>query len=128
MSTEKEYVAGLINIGKEEIRVRKRIGHIGIILTLILASIIFGLSLDRIWRLTLTLPIATAMVGYLQAKTHFCMFYAFAGKYNFDEAGNAKPITDPTHKSRDLRKGLKLVIISLLIGLTVSVIAFILPF
>ena len=128
MSTEKEYVAGLINIGKSEIRIRKRIGYIGIILTVILASIIFGFALERLWRLALTFPIAIAAIGYLQAKTHFCVFYGLAGKYNFDEAGNAKTITDSTHRSRDFRQGFKLAIISLMIGLAVGIITFFLPF
>ena len=51
-----DYVAGACNIGPAEIALRRRVGHVGLATTAVLAAALIRSDLPRPWRLTLALP------------------------------------------------------------------------
>ena len=82
-----EYAPGVCNIGPAEIGRRRRAGHVGLIVTVIVGVALLATGVPAPWRLILFAPAYTGAVGYLQAYFHFCVGFASRGVYNFDELG-----------------------------------------
>jgi len=89
-----QYLPGACNIGPAEIARRRRAGHVGLILTVVLAAVLLALDAAPAWRLTLALPAALAAAGYLQAWLRFCANFGFRGVYNFDALGREERVAE----------------------------------
>src|SRR5436309_622150 len=73
-----QYVPGSCNIGPAEGARRRRVGHLGLALTALLALVLLAFGAARPWRLLLALPATMAAAGYLQARLRFCSTSASA--------------------------------------------------
>ncbi len=67
-----KYIPGVCNIGKSEIKIRRQMGWIGFIVTVIFYSLMIYFEIPRVWRLVLFIPSTIAAIGFLQAYMHFC--------------------------------------------------------
>ncbi|MCP6719206.1 MAG: hypothetical protein KJI71_03175 [Patescibacteria group bacterium] len=119
-----EYIPGVCNIGPEEIKKRRQTGWIGLIATVALWMLFIWLDIPRIWRLALFFPAMMSAVGFLQAYMHFCAYFGFASLFNFTEIGKTQTIEQSEFHTKDRRKAWQIIIYSVLIGLTVSLIAY----
>jgi hypothetical protein len=81
----KDYVPGVCNINREEIAKRRKIGHLGLGVLVVLLILFIYLDANITFRLLLFLPAMLASSGYLQAREKFCVGYAGAGKQNATE-------------------------------------------
>jgi hypothetical protein len=118
-----DYVAGACNIGPAEIALRRRVGHVGLATTAILAAALIRSDLPRPWRLTLALPATGAAAGYLQARSRFCADFGYRGVYNFDRRGHEHQVPDQQARVQDRRRALQIGGASAAIGLGVAVVA-----
>lgn len=120
-----DYVAGACNIGPAEIALRRRVGHVGLATTAVLAAALIRSDLPRPWRLTLALPATGAAAGYLQARSRFCADFGFRGVYNFDRPARRPQARVPTEQARqqDRRRALQIGAASAAIGVGVAVVA-----
>lgn len=116
-----QYVAGVCNIGPDEVALRRRVGHVGVATTAALAAALLGSGLHPAWRLTLAVPAAGAAAGYLQARQRFCADLGWRGVYNFDRRGQEQPVTGNQDRARDRRRALQIAAASGAIGLGVAV-------
>ncbi len=119
----KEYVPGVCNIGSAEIKKRKQTGWIGLIVTIALWVIFIWLDIPSIWRIILFLPAMMSAIGFLQAYMHFCAYFGFASLFNFGDIGKINTIQQLEFRTKDRRKAWQIIIYSILIGLTVALIA-----
>jgi hypothetical protein len=121
-----QYVPGTCNIGPAEIARRRRIGHAGLAVTVLLGVVLLALGAAAPWRLLLALPATAAAAGYLQARSRFCFDYGFRGVYNFDALGHHERVAAEQARAQDRRRALVLAVGSGAIGLAVALLALLL--
>jgi hypothetical protein len=122
-----DYVRGVCNIGPAEIGRRRRVGHIGLAIGLVVLAGLVATDAPPWARLVLVLPIAAAASGYLQAWLKFCAGFGSRGIFNFGELGNTEDVVDPVALAADRAKARAIMLASLAIGVVVAVAAFLLP-
>ena len=118
-----QYVAGTCNIGPDEIAMRRRVGHVGVVTTAALAAALIRSDLRPAWRLTLALPAAGAAAGYLQTRERFCADFGWRGVYNFGRRGIEHQVTADQDLAEDRRKALRIAAASGAIGVGVALAA-----
>ncbi|HEY2957903.1 MAG TPA: hypothetical protein VGM21_06795 [Actinomycetota bacterium] len=118
-----QYVPGTCNIGPAEVARRRRVGHLGLALTALLAVILLALGAARPWHLLLALPATMAAAGYLQARLRFCFDYGFRGVHNFDALGHQQRVAAEAARAADRRRALAVALASLAVGLAVALLA-----
>jgi hypothetical protein len=121
-----QYVPGTCNIGPAEIAMRRRVGHTGLIATVVLAAVLPALDAAPAWRLLLALPAALAAAGYLQAWLRFCANFGFRGVYNFDALGHEQRVAAEEARAQDRRRAILVGVGSAAIGLAVALLSLLL--
>ena len=125
---QRQYVAGVCNISKEEGSLRLAVGWIGTGLTVAAALAFVALHVPALWRLTLFLPALTAASGFLQASLHFCANYGWRGVFNItSEVGSIRQVGHAESAKRDRAKAVQILTLAVVIGLIVAVAGFFLP-
>jgi hypothetical protein len=71
--------APVCNIGPEETARRRRVGYLGLGLTILWIVAVELSSLGLVYRLMVFFPAAVAFSGFLQARARFCMAYGARG-------------------------------------------------
>jgi hypothetical protein len=122
---QNKYIPGVCNIGDEEIKMRKRSGWIGLIITVVLWAAFIWFDIPSIWRLTLFLPVMMSATGFLQAYMHFCAYFGFASLFNFGNVGKTDSVQQAEFRTQDRRRAWQIVIYSILIGLVASLLAYV---
>ncbi|HAF09661.1 MAG TPA: hypothetical protein DCK98_06215 [Chloroflexi bacterium] len=121
------YQAGTCNIGREEIARRRRAGHSGTIVAVVLLAILTLSDAPPAARLFVALPAAAAAAGYLQASLRFCAAYGFRGLFNLGPLGRVAKVADVHHAAQDRARALQIALAAGGIGLVTGVAAFLLP-
>jgi hypothetical protein len=121
------YQPGVCNIGPAEIARRRRSGHIGLVVTVVLFLMLVALHVTPVVRLIVGLPAAGAASGYLQAAFRFCAGFASRGVFNFGELGQTHEVVDTEARARDRRRANQILLGSLAVGLVVAIIAVVVP-
>jgi hypothetical protein len=122
-----DYIPGVCNIGPAEIARRRRAGHMGLAVTLVVLAGLVAIEAPPAARLIVVLPAAAAASGYLQAWLRFCAGFGARGVFNFDELGHTDEVVDPVARASDRAKARGIAVASLAIGIVVAVAAFVLP-
>lgn len=129
MSALNEYIPGVCNIGRAEVRQRKVIGWVGLAVTVgaWIACIVFQVA--PAWRLALFVPASIAATGFLQAAWHFCATFGVLGLSNFGpNVGKTDTVEQAEFRRQDRRTALKIIALSLLAGVAVAGVAYFVPF
>jgi hypothetical protein len=121
------YRAGACNIGPVEIRRRRNAGLAGAAATVVLAVALVAIGAPTWARLLVFFPAAGAAVGFLQARSRFCVAFALQGIRNFGPLGGAETVADAADHSADLRAAARLIVESAVIGAVVAVAFALLP-
>jgi hypothetical protein len=121
------YVPGACNIGPDEIARRRRIGHVGAIVTVALFVVLVALNVPAPVRFLVALPAAGAAAGYLQALFRFCVAFGSRGVFNFGRHGSVIEDPDDEARARDRTRALELSVAIAAVGLGVGAIAVLLP-
>jgi len=127
MQEQNQYIPGVCNIGRSEIKMRRFAGWVGLVITIILYGSLVYLGVPRIWRLIIFIPSALAAIGFLQARMHFCANFGMRGIFNFGEIGNTDTVDQAEFRAADRRKAMQIIAYSVIAGIAAAVIAYILP-
>lgn len=119
---QNEYVAGVCNIGSEEIGRRRNLGWVALATTLVLLLVLLGTGVNPWWRLFVFFPATISASGFLQAYFHFCVGFAHTGVYNFGRLGQIREVGDEPSKSKDKRRGNWITLYAVLIGAAIAII------
>jgi hypothetical protein len=126
--SRQEYVPGVCNIGRAEVRRRWVIGWSGLALTIVLWAIFIVLGVAQVWRLVLFVPATIAATGFLQATWHFCAKFGLGGVFNFGpEVGQTDTVEQAEFRRQDRRKALLIIGLSLLAGAAIAGAAYLSP-
>ncbi|CAN5258839.1 hypothetical protein BH11ACT3_BH11ACT3_21250 [soil metagenome] len=127
MTATNVYQPGVCNIGPAEIRQRRRMGWIGLAVTVVFLVLAFAFAVPPAFRLLAFLPAVMSATGFLQGAFHFCVRFGTQGLFNFGEMGSEEVVHEKDYRRLDQRKALQIVVYSVLIGLVVAVGAFLIP-
>ena len=121
------YQPGVCNIGPAEIRMRRRTGWLGAVLTVVgLVGFVLRHTPDP-WRVIIVIPAGLGATGFLQAAFHFCAAFGMGGLFNFGDMGDREEVHEKEYRRKDQRKALLIVGLAGLIALAVFGIAVLLP-
>lgn len=122
---EKKYVPGVCNIGEADVRKRKAIGWTWLIATIVLFAVFMLPGVPGSWHLILILPVTISAAGFLQARMHFCAYFAALGIFNFgDDFSKKETVQQAEFRAKDREKALQIIAYSLAIGIAVSAASF----
>jgi cobalamin biosynthesis protein CobD/CbiB len=134
MAASTEYIPGVCNIGRAEVRQRKVIGWIGLAATVVAWIACVVLKVSPLWRLALFIPASIAATGFLQAAWHFCATFGVLGVSNFgpkvgrtDTVRHEDTAEQAEFRRQDRRTALKIIALSLVAGIAVAAAAYLLP-
>jgi hypothetical protein len=122
-----DYQPGVCNIGPDEIRRRRRAGHVGLVAALLLLAVLVVVGAPPLARLLVAIPAAMAASGYLQAWLRFCAGFGSRGIFNFGQLGETHEVIDADARARDRSRARQIGLASLAIGVAVAIIAVLLP-
>ena len=124
---ELEYIPGVCNIGPAEIAVRKRFGWIGLALTALLWALLAFFHVGQLWLLLLFFPSALSAVGFIQAAMHFCAAFGLRSVFNVaSEIGKTDTVLQAEFRAQDKKKARQILGYSTIVGLLVSLAAYLL--
>lgn len=103
------YRAGACNIGSAEISRRRRGAVAGLAASVLLGLALVALDAPPVARLLVFPPLAGALVGFEQARRHFCAAFGLTGVRNFGPLGSPERVTDGADLARDRRSALVMV-------------------
>ena len=127
-ATKSQYIPGVCNIGRAEIRQRWIAGWIGVAASVLLLAILVLFKTAVAWRLLVFFPATLAAVGFLQAAWHFCAKFGLGGVFNFGpDLGQTDTVEQAEFRKKDRRTALLIIGLSLLIGLAVAAAAYFVP-
>ena len=128
--TEIEYKSGSCNIGEAEIQQRRRIGYIGLILTIITIIsyliLVYTIKLTPIYGIIVFIPAIMTTVGILQARRKFCAAYGLAHQQNVSlKLGVTQQVEDEQSRRKDRNKALKIIFESVVYALIITILTII---
>lgn len=122
-----EYVPGTCNIGAGEIRQRRAVALIGLILFISSAIALFAIDAPRTSRLGLFFPLVVTSIGWVQSRKKFCLAYGFMGTFNFGKIGQLSRVQDRDAKRADRKTALSILLQALLYALLGTLAMYLLP-
>jgi len=123
--SHQEYIPGVCNIGRAEVKLRKAIGWVGLMITAALWIALKMAGVSAAWRLVLFVPAAIASIGFLQAAWHFCVNFGLRGALNFGpNVGKTDTVQEAEFRRQDRRKALQIISLSMLAGAVVAAVAY----
>ena len=111
------YTPGTCNIGSKEIQKRKRAAFLMLFVTILSIAWVFIKQPPVLFRALVVVPATASALCFYQAYSKFCVFYAFTGKFSFDDGGGD---VLPEYIRKDRIKGLTVLALSTLVGLVVG--------
>ena len=126
-TTRTDYQPGVCNIGPAEIARRRRAGHVGLVVSLLVLGLLVIVDAPPLFRLIIALPVAAAASGYLQAWLKFCAGFGSRGVFNFGPVGATQDVADPEARRLDKARSRRIGLVSVAIGAVVGAVAVALP-
>ena len=127
MDADAAYQPGVCNIGPDEIRRRRRSGHIGAISAIGLFAVLVAVGAPPITRALVGLPAVIAASGYLQAHLRFCAGFGQVGVFNFGTVGETEHVVDDEARAKDKAKARQIGLMSFAVGIAVAIVAVAVP-
>ena len=124
MTATNIYQPGVCNIGPAEIRQRRRMGWIGLAVSVVFLVLAFALGFPPALRLLVALPAGMAATGFLQGAFHFCVRFGTQGLFNFGEIGAEEAVHETEYRRADQRKAVLIIVLSLAAAVVVALAAF----
>ena len=125
---ETEYVAGSCNIGKGEIRRRQLVALVGLFFTISMLVTLIAVDAAQSMRFAIFFPILVTSIGFVQARSKFCLAYGFAGTFNIGKLGDIKRVTSKVDRQADRETALKILGKSFLLAILATAVVLALPF
>ena len=126
--TADAYVPGVCNINTAEIAQRRKVGYVGATIFVVLLAVLVALPINRWVRMLLFLPSTVAASGFLQARNHFCVGYAAAGKQNAAEGSDsALEVIEQAAKAKDKQRARQMNLQAVGIGLVIALLTIAIP-
>ena len=122
-----DYIPGSCNIGGDELRSRRIVAAVGLILSLSALAIFIATDVSQSARLGIFIPLLVMSIGWVQSRKKFCLAYGFAGTFNFGKLGHLSRVSDPIARAADRRTALMIFAQSTLYAAVLTAVVVALP-
>ena len=122
-----DYIPGTCNIGGDELRSRRIVAAVGLILSLSTLITFITTGVSQSARIGIFIPLLVMSIGWVQSRKKFCLAYGFAGTFNFGKLGHVSRVADPIARAADRRTALKIVAQSALYAVVLTALVVALP-
>ena len=122
-----DYIPGTCNIGGDELRSRRIVAAVGLVLSLSALIIFIATDVSQSARLGIFIPLLVMSIGWVQSRKKFCLAYGFAGTFNFGKLGHLSRVSDPIARAADRRTALKILAQSTLYAAVLTAVVVALP-
>ena len=121
--TSSGYLPGVCNIGSREIMRRRAVGIAALVFALISGYTLYAADdLTKSARWGVFFPLFVSAIGFIQARSKFCLAYGLAGTFNFGKIGDMERVFDAESKKSDRSKALAILVQSAIIaGVTTAI-------
>lgn len=121
--TSSGYLPGVCNIGSREIMRRRAVGIAALVFALISGYTLYAADdLTKSARWGVFFPLFVSAIGFIQARSKFCLAYGLAGTFNFGKIGDMERVFDAESKKSDRSKALVILVQSAIIaGVTTAI-------
>jgi hypothetical protein len=128
--SETQYKSGSCNIGDVEIQQRRRLGYIGLILTIITIiiylTLVYSINIPSIVGILVFIPAEMFTIGLLQARKKFCAAYGLAHQQNVSlKLGVTQQIENEDSRRKDRNKAFGIIFQSILYALIITILTLI---
>lgn len=125
--SDNHYIPGACNIGREEIKRRKKATIFSVVLTITVIILLLVFDTNKIWRLTLFIPAASLGVSFQQWYFKFCVAFGIKGVFNFGDIGKTFSIKQKENYRKDRMKAWQMITSGMVFGLIVALIFYFMP-
>jgi predicted nucleic acid-binding Zn ribbon protein len=125
MNETTKYIPGICNINPKEVKRRRAIGVIGLMIVVLLTTTLILLSVPSLFRAIVFVPAFIMATGFIQAQSKFCVGYASAGMQHVGT--DSLRIENKESLRADKKRANKINIQALGIATVVAVIVILLP-
>ena len=122
-----DYIPGTCNIGGDELRSRRIVAAVGLVLSLSALIIFIATDVSQSARLGIFIPLLVMSIGWVQSRKKFCLAYGFAGTFNFGKLGQLSRVSDPIARAADRRTALMILAQSTLYAAVLTALVVALP-
>jgi hypothetical protein len=122
-----DYIPGTCNIGGDELRSRRIVAAVGLILSLSAFAVFIATDVSQSARLGIFIPLLVMSIGWVQSRKKFCLAYGFAGTFNFGKLGHLSRVSDPIARAADRRTALMIIAQSTLYAAVLTALVVALP-
>ena len=122
-----DYIPGTCNIGGDELRSRRIVAAVGLVLSLSALIIFIATDVSQSARLGIFIPLLVMSIGWVQSRKKFCLAYGFAGTFNFGKLGHLSRVSDPIARAADRRTALMILAQSTLYAAVLTAVVVALP-
>lgn len=125
--TETNYTPGVCNINTDEVAKRRKAGIGGLVGFILLLAIALTTDLNRFVRILLFVPAYVTAIGFLQAKSRFCVAYAAAGLEHTDSKSKEANKVTTEAMAKDQQRARQMNVQAFGIAAAATVVAVLLP-
>jgi hypothetical protein len=122
-----EYIPGVCNLGKSEIRQRQVVALFGIFLIVSTATTLLATDQSRTSRLSIFIPALVFSIGFVQSRSKFCLAYGLAGTFNFERLGKITKVQSAEDRKADRKTAIAILLKSAALAALITVVFFVLP-
>ena len=122
-----DYIPGTCNIGGDELRSRRIVAAVGLVLSLSALIIFIATDVSQSARLGIFIPLLVMSIGWVQSRKKFCLAYGFTGTFNFGKLGHLSRVSDPIARAADRRTALMIIAQSTLYAAVLTALVVALP-
>ena len=122
-----DYIPGTCNIGGDELRSRRIVAAVGLILSLSTLITFISTGVSQSARIGIFIPLLVMSIGWVQSRKKFCLAYGFAGTFNFGKLGHVSRVAEPIARAADRRTALMIVAQSALYAVVLTALVVALP-
>jgi len=123
-----EYIPGICNIGKGEIRRRQLVAALGLFFSITTLIGLYIFDMPPSSRTAIFFPLMVASVGFIQSRSKFCLAYGLAGTFNVGKMGDIKRVASVEDRAADRATALKILGKSFLLASIATAVVLVLPF
>jgi hypothetical protein len=121
-----EYIPGVCNLGRAEIRARWIAAWLGIGITLGCLLLFALVEVPWYFKVLVFLPASLGAAGVLQAVSRFCVKFGFQGVFNFGpDVGKTDTVEQAEFRRKDRQKAIQISVTGLALAAAVTAFALI---
>ena len=116
-----QYEAGLCNIGKHEISIRKKLFSFSLLVCIAMACLSICFYQHRWMQFLLFSSTFFTILLFIEIRIRFCILFGLFNLYNFNKLGQLDNVTFEEHRKKDKLKAFKIITLTTLAATLITI-------